>query len=324
MRLLILGGTAWLGATTAETARDLGHDVTCLARGTGSFPPGVNLVRADRTDAGAFDGLPSYDRVIDVSRQPGQVRAAARALRARCGTYVLVSSGNVYADHSEIGATQDAPLLPPLEADVMSGPEDYGPAKVACEQAVAQVFPDEHVLARAGLIGGPGDTSWRTAYWPWRFARNGPDPVLVPADADRLTQLIDARDLARWLVSTAGRGPFDLVGEAMPLHEHLAVARDVGGHTGALVAAPQPWLTAQGVVEWMGERSLPLWSAEPGWEGFCARSHAHADAAGLTRRPLRETLRDTLAWAADAQTPAGAGLTDAQERALLAELGGDR
>lgn len=322
MRILVLGGTAWVGRTTAEIARDLGHEVTCLARGSAPFPAGVRVVRGDRTEAAAYDGLGEVDRVVDVARHPGQVRTAVDALAGRCGSYVFVSSGNVYADHSRFGADERAPLLPPLGAEAMASMAEYGEAKVACETRIAAAFPAAHVLARAGLIGGPGDDSGRTSYWPWRFARNATDPVLVPADADAPTQVVDVRDLATWLVQTSGWGAFNVTGDVTPLGEHLAAARAVAGHTGELVPASRDWLAARDVTPWMGPRSLPLWGTdEPGWEAFAAVSNARAVADGLRLRPLLDTLTDTLAWARGVERPWAAGLTDAEEGALLAELG---
>lgn len=320
MRTVVLGGTAWLGRTIAEAARDLGHDVTCVARGrAGSTPRGVTFVRADRSRPGAYRGVHGdVDLVLDVSSHPGHVRQAAAAFAGRAGRYVFVSTGNVYADHSVIGQIEDAPLLPALDADEMTSAEHYGQAKVACEQAVAQAFPDGHVLARAGLIAGPGDTSGRTAYWPWRFAHpsNPEGRVLVP-QTDGLIQLIDVRDLADWLVTTDAVGAGNLVGEPLPLAEYLKLVRTAVGHTGPLSAVTPSWLADHEVAQWMGHRSLPLWLSLPGWEGFAARSNARAVAAGLRLRPLADTVHDTLAWTHTHPPPWKAGLSDDDERDLL-------
>ncbi len=329
MRILVLGGTAWLGGEVARAAVSAGHEVTCLARGeSGAMPDGVRAVRADRDLPNGLDGVTGeeWDLAVDVSRQPGQVRRAATALAERCAHLVFVSTGNVYADHSRPGADESAPLLAPLGADTMDSMEDYGPAKVACEQHVLAAFgPDRCLLARAGLIGGPGDTSGRSGYWPLRFAHPaGADgAVLVPDDPDLATQVIDVRDLAGWLVA-AGlggvSGPFNAVGETVRLADHLQLAREVAGHTGPLVAAGQDWLIAHGVAEWMGERSLPLWLYDPDFAGFTSTSSAAARAAGLTPRPLADTLADVLAWeeSQGVDRPRRAGLTRDEERDLLA------
>ncbi|HEV2929211.1 MAG TPA: NAD-dependent epimerase/dehydratase family protein [Propionibacteriaceae bacterium] len=328
MRTLILGGTAWLGAQLARTARDRGSQVTCLARGvSGAAPPGVELVRADRIRPEAYDQVRDrdWDAVFDVSRHPGQVRTAVEALHGRAGLFVFVSSGNVYADHRAPGQDEGAPLLDPLDSDVMSSMADYGEAKVACEQHVQRVIgPDRALVARVGLIGGPGDPFDRSGYWPHRFARpaTADRAVLVPNAPGLSTQLIDVRDLAAWLVDAAARrlsGTYNVAGPTLALADHLEVARQVAEHTAPVVPVDEEWLTDQGVQPWMGERSLPLWLNDPDWLGFNARDTSAAGAAGLRTRPLAETLADTLAWelTQDPDRVRLAGLTVADERELL-------
>lgn len=328
MRWLILGGTAWLGARLAETARDRGGSVTCLARGvSGTVPPGVELVRADRTRPRAYDQVLNrdWDAVFDVGRHPGQVRTAVEALHGRAGHYVFVSSSNVYADHRAPGQDESAPLLDPLAGEVMHSMADYGQAKVASERHVQRVFGPEHALvARVGLIGGPGDPFDRSGYWPLRFARpaTADGAVLVPDRPALPTQLIDVRDLAAWLVDAAARqlsGTYNVAGPTFTLADHLQVARQVAGHTGPVISVDEQWLTAHGVEPWMGERSLPLWLNDPEWLGFNARDTQAAQSAGLVTRPLAETLADTLAWelTLDPGRVRLAGLTARDERALL-------
>ena len=331
MRVLVLGGTAWLGSHIATTAVGRGHHVTCLARGVaGGAPPGAAFTRADRDGAGAYRRVAraDWDVVIDVSRQPGQVRRAATALAGCAGSFVFVSSASVYADHATPGADENAALLPALAGDVMASMETYGQAKVACEQHVRAGFgPDRALIARVGLIGGPGDTSDHTGYWPVRFRRPaaGDGRVLVPNVPGLATQVIDVRDLASWLVDTGERrlsGVFNVVGETIPLPDHLALAREVAGHTGPVAAAGPGWLTAHDVQPWMGERSLPLWLPLPAYAGFSSRDGSAARTAGLTTRPLAETLADTLAWelGRNLQQPRRAGLSDHDERRLLHAL----
>jgi 2'-hydroxyisoflavone reductase len=328
MRLLVLGGTAWLGGYVAATGRDRGHSVTCLARGeSGGVPAGVDLVRADRDAPDTYRAVAAedWDAVIDVSRQPGQVRRAAQALEGRAAWFGYVSSGSVYADHGTPGADETAALLPRLDGDVMESMETYGSAKVACERHVLDAFgPDRSLIARAGLIGGPGDISDRTGYWPLRFSRPaaGDGSVLVPDAPGLLTQVVDVRDVATWLVVAGEKrlgGVFNVVGEAVPLAEHLATARAVAGHTGPLVPVDQDWLLARGVEPWMGDRSLPLWLPIPEYGGFSSRGGSAARAAGLVTRPLRETLADTLAWeqTLDRHRKRRAGLSEEDERQLL-------
>lgn len=328
MDLLILGGTAWLGSEIAGEAIARGHAVTCLARGqAGQFADSAGSVIADRDHPDAYSSVMDtrWDAVVDVARQPGHVRRAVTALHRVSGRYLFVSSGNVYASQRELGQDEDAALLPPLTSDVMESMERYGEAKAACEQAVLSGFgPDRALVARVGLIGGPGDIFGRSGYWPWRFARpsNREDAVLVPDDPQVPTAVIDVRDLAVWLVTCAEAGTagiYNAAGQPRPLVDHLTIARTVAGHVGPVVAAPPTWLSEHGVQAWMGPRSLPLWIDDAGWYGLNARNTDRAQAAGLTTRPLENTLADTLAWEQSRpdQEPHGAGLTDQEEQQLL-------
>lgn len=328
MAILILGGTAWLGGYLARAGMAAGHDVTCLARGeSGTAPEGSHLVRGDRTVPDGYAGLPpsaEWDLVVDVSRQPGQVRTALAALSERARSWVFVSSGSVYADHSHPGDDEDAEVLPPLAAEVGT-PEEYGPAKVACEQLVVGSRGGDALIARSGLIAGPGDTSDRLGYWPGRFALAAETggPVLVPERLDRPAQFVDVRDLAGWLVSAglAGTtGVLDAYGPVRSVGEVLGAARAVAGFDGETVAFGDAALLASGVEEYMGPRSLPLWIADPQWQGFSARSGELARAAGLHCRPMEETLRDALAWERRLgldRPQRRAGLTRSEELALL-------
>ena len=333
MRILVLGGTAWLGHVIATHGVDRGHEVTCLARGhAGAAPAGARFVRADRDRHDAYAGIDGerWDAVIDVARQPGHVRRAVTALEPVAGRYLFVSSGNAYASQRELDQDEDAPLLLPLASDVMESMERYGQAKVACEQAVAAAFGGERtIIARAGLVGGPGDWSGRSGYWPWRFARpSSPDgAVLVPAAPELPVAFIDVRDLAAWLLTCAeGRvtGVFNANANRMPLAQHLAVARLVAGHTGPLVSASLAWLLERGVQSWSGPKSLPLWIDDIDWYGMNARDTSRARGAGLVARPLTETLTDTLEWELSRPDPGphGAGLTNEEERSLLNAIDG--
>lgn len=324
MRLLILGGTAWLGHTTAQAALDAGHEVACAARGDG-IPTGARRIRVDRDDT---DGLAplrgqTWDAVIDVARQPGHVRRATRALADAAGRFVFVSTCNVYAEQATIGADETAPLVPALEADEMATADDYGAAKVAGEEAVVGAFGTERsIIVRPGLIGGPGDPTGRSTYWPRRFARpsSSEGAVLAP-DAPQLpTALLDVRDLAAWLVLLAdgrGAGVYNAAGTSVPLPAHLDAAQRAADHRGSIVAAGEDWLSDRGVAQWAGPRSLPLWLADRDWYGMNARSTDRAVADGLVRRPLDDTLRDAIDGG---PVVTGAGLTDEDERTLLRDL----
>ncbi|MFC7491282.1 MULTISPECIES: NAD-dependent epimerase/dehydratase family protein [unclassified Knoellia] len=334
MRLLVLGGTAMLGRAVAEQAVADGHEVTCLARGVaGAVPEGVQWVQGDRDLAdglaGVTDGGRPWDAVIDVARQPGQVRRAVAALEPVSDHFVFVSTGNVYADHSGLATDESVPLLSPLDGDVMADMSVYGEAKVACEAAVLDGFgADRTLIARAGLIGGPGDASGRSGWYPWRFAHpaGAGGAVLTPDDPDLPMSIIDVRDLAAWLVRCADGGTsgvFDAFGEPDTLGGLLSAAREVAGHDGPVVPASAAWLAEHGVQEWMGEDSLPLWVSDPDLRGFGSHTGAAARAAGLRNRPVTDTLRDAAAYeeGREVSEPRRCGLRDDKERELLRLLG---
>lgn len=196
MRDLVLGGTAWLGRYMAATAMERGHRITCLARGeSGGAPPGAAFTRADRDGTGAYREVARQERdvVIDVSRQPGQVRRATTALAGRAGSFVSVSSTNVYAGHAIPGAGENAALLPALAGEVMASMDTYGQAKVACEQHVLSGFgPDRALIARVGLIGGPETPSTAPA-----TGRCG-SAARRPATAASWRPMCPARWLSTW------------------------------------------------------------------------------------------------------------------------------
>ena len=320
MKLLVLGGTKFLGRAAVEAALARGDEVTLFNRGETNpelFPEAEKL-RGDR-DGGlsALEGR-EWDAVIDPSGYvPRVVRASAELLRGSVGHYVFVSSASVYAEPYVPGFDESAPTVElenPESEDVIG---DYGALKAACEQVVGEVFPDASTNVRAGLIVGPHDQSGRFTYWPLRISLGG--PVLAPAPPEQLVQFVDVRDLGAWLVDAAARrvaGTFNATGEPIRLDTVLAACGDA-----ELVWVDEQFLLDQGIGPWM---ELPLWVPREA-AAFLQMSVAAAVAAGLRFRPVEETARDTLAWAREvgaglvAETTYGnAGLDPAREAELLA------
>jgi nucleoside-diphosphate-sugar epimerase len=302
-----------------ESALARGHEVTLFNRGQTNpelFPEAEKL-RGDRDgDLSALEGR-EWDAVIDPSGfVPRVVRQSAELLRGSVGHYVFVSSGSVYAEPYVPGYDESAPtveLEDPASEEVL---RDYGALKAACEDVVREVFPDSHSLVRAGLIVGPHDGSGRFTYWPLRGSLGG--EVLAPGAPEQLTQFIDVRDLAGWMVDACEQklsGTFNATGEPISF---AAVLEACG--ISEQVWVDEAFLLEKGVGPWM---ELPLWI--PGSEAaFLQMGVAKATAAGLGFRPLKETARDTLAWAQAegaglvTETPYGtAGLDPAREAELL-------
>jgi 2'-hydroxyisoflavone reductase len=302
VRLLILGGTKFLGRAASEAALARGHEVTLFNRGRTNpelFPDAEKL-RGDR-DGGlaALDGR-EWDAVIDPSGYvPRVVRASAELLRGAVGHYVYVSSISVYSEPQEPGFDETAPLIEldhPEREDYLGSAEAYGGLKALCEQVVAELYPGAHANVRAGLIVGPHDPTGRFTYWPMRVALGG--EVLAPDGPDRQVQIVDVRDLGEWLVRLGEErtnGTFNAVGPAKPLTmgEVLDTCKRVGGTGAEIVWVDEAFLLAHEVGVWM---ELPLWVPREE-EGFQRADVSRAVAAGLRFRPLEGTVRDTLAWA---------------------------
>jgi len=325
MRLLLLGGTVFLGRHIVETALAAGHTVTLFNRGRRNpdLFPEVEKLRGDRDgDLESLRGR-SWDAVIDPSGYvPRIVRASAEFLAGSVGHYTFISSLSVYADPISPGTTEDGRLavLPAgLEGTEEITGESYGALKVLCEQAAEAALPGRTLNIRSGLIVGPHDPSDRFTYWPARVARGG--EVLAPGDPGRHVQFIDVRDLAEWilrLVETGRTGTYNATGSSpsLTMGRLLDACRTVSGSGASFTWVPESLLAAHNVTPYT---ELPLWvpAVEAGFDRF---DISRALAAGLTFRPLETTIRDTLAW--DATRPAEAerrnGLKPEREAALLA------
>jgi 2'-hydroxyisoflavone reductase len=316
MRILVLGGTLFLGRHVVEAALERGHEVTLFNRGQTRpdlFPEAEKL-RGDRDgDLGALAGR-DFDAVIDTSgRVPRLVSETIDAL-GKVGHYTFVSTISVYADLST-PPTESSPLAQ-LQEPTEVWEEAYGELKVLCENAVRERFPDAFI-PRPGLIVGPWDPTGRFTYWPTRFAAGGRVLAPLPADAD--AQVIDARDLAGWIVNAAEErlaGTYNAIGPVTTREHVLETCRTVAGASAEIVWVDPDFLNEQGVEEWM---ELPLWLYDEKYRGMLSVEPSAAVATGLRFRPLEETVRGTLAWAQSGEAPDAfpAGLGTEKEIAVL-------
>jgi nucleoside-diphosphate-sugar epimerase len=318
MKLLVLGGTKFLGRATVEAALERGHEVTLFNRGETNpeLFPEVEKLRGDRTqDLSALEGR-EWDAVVDPSGYvPAVVRASAEKLRGAAGFYVFVSSLSVYADRSKRMTEGDSlEQLGEMPEDRLLGDySNYGALKALAEQAVAETFPDAYANVRPGLIVGPHDPTGRFTYWPHRVARGG--DVAAPAPQDERVQFIDVRDLAEWMVGLCEQregGELNAVNEGVSWAELLETCRDVSRSDANFVWIDGKFLVDQGIEQWMG---LPLWIEDESDKGLHRADFSRATATGLTHRPLTDTIEATLELA---ETTDAAGLSPEREAALLA------
>jgi 2'-hydroxyisoflavone reductase len=318
MKVLILGGTKFLGRHAVDAALAAGHEVTIFTRGKTNpeLFPEVEHLQGDRDgDLGALAGR-SWDGVVDTSGYvPRVVRQSAELLRDAVGRYVFVSSISVYDDLSKPidETTAVAQLEDPATEEVM---EHYGALKAACEVVIDEVYGDRGANVRAGLIVGPYDPTDRFTYWPRRIAAGG--DVLGPGDPSAPVQFVDARDLGSWLVELALAGPggaFNATGPAEQLSfaDFLERARAAIGSDANVVWVEDQRVLDAGVEAWS---ELPLWLPGGDYAGMARADTRRARAAGLTFRPLEETVVDTLAWdrTIDGDRPT---LSTEKERAVL-------
>jgi len=330
MRILVIGGTLFLGRHVMTAAAAAGHDVTVMHRGqtTCPLPEGVEELLGDRTaDFATTLGDREWDLVVDTSGQdPETVGLSVAHLAQRTGRYLFVSTVSVYADVSRPGLTEDdGPLNEvPADGDRTPTPELYGALNAAAERVVLESFGNRGIVVRPGLIVGRWDRTNRFGYWAERVLEGG--DVLAPGAPERPVQLVDARDLAEWFLrlgQDGAGGTFLAVGPAGTLtmggflDDMVAAAAALGAPPSALNWVGEAELEEAGVGPWM---EMPLWLPEGGdLGGFLRIDGRRAIAAGLTFRPLRETAMDVMGWLselpADRERPAG--LARPRERALL-------
>jgi 2'-hydroxyisoflavone reductase len=324
MKVLILGGTQFVGRHLVESALAAGHDITMFNRGRTApeLYPEVPLIKGDRErDLGLLRGH-HWDAVVDTSGYtPTTVRASAEALADHADHYVFISTISVYAQILVDGLDESAPVAPmPDGAAEELGPDTYGPMKALCEIAVTEEMQGRCTIVRPGIIGGPFDPTDRFTYWVDRIARGG--RVLLPRGPQLPMQVIDARDLADWTLDVAERkvrGTFNAVAPDPPatMGEWVTEMATVAGSEPEPVWVDESFLLGEGVQEWT---DLPLWAAasnEPR-ASVMSVSAKRARSEGLTWRPLRRTIEDTLVWLRQRGDPVmQAGIDGATERTLL-------
>lgn len=328
-RVLVLGGSWFLGRAVVEDALARGSTVTTFRRGrSGKDVAGVRMVRGDRTVPEDLDRLAAagpWDLVVDTAGYvPRESGAIARALEPVAARFVFVSSVSAYAGWPVEPLTEASEVLGcPPDADAGygydgdPGPSVYGFTKAGCERAVREVFgPERTTLLRPGVILGPREYVGRLPWWLRRIERGG--RVLAPGPPSRSVQPVDVRDVAAFAL-TATPGVFNLAGPDSTMEQFLRTCRDVVAGVPAELrwVTDEEWLVQQGVRQWT---ELPLWRTSPGtWRV----SSVAALAAGFTRRTLRTTVVDTWAWLAAGNVAIGHersadhGISAEKEAAIL-------
>jgi len=318
LRLLVLGGTQFVGRALVEQAVVGGHEVTLLHRGqtNDDLFPEAEHVHADRDGGLGALGAGGFDTCVDVSGYlPRVVRQSAELLRDRVGRYVFVSTVSVYADLSE--PRDESGPLAALEDDateeITGG--TYGGLKVLCERLVTDLYGDRSTLVRPTFVVGPHDHTGRFSWWVHRGARGG--RVLVPESSAWRIQLIDVRDLARFLLLAASNsslsGAYNVVGPQIDtgLVDVVEETASLAGVDIDPVVVSDTFLVEHGVTT----EQLPLWVPEPEWTAWARTSGERALAAGLVHTPVVETIHATLDGAPAVE---GVGLASEREQELLA------
>jgi len=326
LKLLIMGGTGFIGPHIVAAAVKRGHTITLFNRGKthpGLFPDLEKLHGDRKTDLSALEGR-KWDAVVDTAAYiPGDVTRSATLLAPNVGQYLLVSTVSVYAKLDKPGLDESAPLATTTEPDAQKVTnENYGALKVLCEKAAEAALPGRVCVIRPGLIVGPGDNSDRFTYWPVRVARGG--EVLAPDKPGDFVQFIDARDLADFIVLCLERKTFgtfnaDAQAGSITIGALLDTCKKVTKSDAQFTWVDPKFLEEQKIGPWA---DLPVWiPAEGDDAGFGQVSAAKAKAAGLTYTPLADTVNDTLTWfktePAEHQAKLKAGLTAEREAAAL-------
>lgn len=336
VKILFVGGTLFLGRRLAEAAVGRGHEVTTFSRGRhGTDPPmGIEALKGDRHgDVSALRGR-RWDAAIDTCGYvPGAVNRIMDALGgSSIAHYTFVSSVSVYAEYPLAGTDERAPVatITPeqlrdaeematgVRAMARTYGEMYGALKALCERAAEERMPGRVLHVRPGLIVGPYDYTDRFTYWVKRVAEGG--EVLAPGAPDRRVRVIDARDLAEWIVRMVEEwrtGVFNATGaeDGLSFGRMLGVCRTISGSDARFTWVDQAHLLDRGVHPWS---DLPLWIPDAA-NGIFEVRNDRAIAAGLTFRPLETTVQDTLEWdrVRAVDEPLKAGLTRDRERELL-------
>lgn len=326
MKLLILGGTRFVGRHMVEAALGAGHEVILFNRNQQGTDLSVETLVGDRNhDVSALTGR-GWDAVIDVSAYtPAAARRSAEALRDAVTHYTFISTVSVYESFAQPGLDEQAPVATLSDRDAEASAsepvsaEAYGPLKARCEGVARDLFPDA-LIVRPGLVVGPYDYTDRFTYWVRRVAAGG--TVLAPGSPEQRVQFIDARDLARWTVraTEAGlTGTFNATGpdSTLTMGAFLETCRRVLNPEAELEWVPNDFLLSHDLEA----GDLMPWhptEAMPGWDGFYAVDVSRAVNQGLMFRPLEATVRDTYAWdRTRSDEPLQSGLTSERETALL-------
>ncbi|MBB3018056.1 2'-hydroxyisoflavone reductase [Microvirga lupini] len=339
MNVLVVGGTGFLGGAVADAALKAGDRVAIFTRGKTVNPAvgaGFETIVGDRhSDLSALRGR-SFDLVVDTcAYAPEAVTSLLDALSPHIGCYALVSSASVYANFAKPGLTEQAPTSRatpehldlarslPLErrSSAASYGTAYGPLKRECELVALDHLGDRALILRSGLLVGAGDYTDRLTYWVRRVDQGGSVPA--PGDPQRLVQLIDVRDAARFIVEGAEKGlggVFNLTGRPFPMSGLLVSCREAAGSDARFVWCPDDMVLAAGLEPWS---EVPLWlpHADEPFRHFLEIDTEKAYAQGLRTRPLNETLENILAWDRTRRaTPLTAGMPPEKEAALLAAV----